>query len=424
MPDQRTIEGDLFQAFVATGAISKANADDPRKSSLVRCARTDKGVHAAGNVISLKLIIEDPDLVSKINSHLDPRIRVWGIQRTTSSFSCYSACDSRWYEYLIPTSCFLPPHPSTFLATQLAQIAAEDEKTAEINERQQDVLAFWEDFERKYITPILEGLSPELRERVEQALYKTDSVPREEYNAVASMLGEDDEVVVPEDNAEQPTSQIHNEPELDTGMSTSNDPNLKENDTTGRKSLAPELEKPVKSLKAAYIAAKKAYRISPSRVEHIRRVLAKYEGTHNFHNFTIRKSAKDPSAKRFIKSFEINGDPVIINDSEWLSLKVHGQSFMMHQIRKMVAMAALVVRSGTPLERMDEVMSEEAINIPKAPSLGLLLERPVFDNYNKFKAAENDKEDIDFATYEKEMLEFKQREIYDRIFEEEEKDNV
>jgi len=56
--------------------------------------------------------------------------------------------------------------------------------------------------------------------------------------------------------------------------------------------------------------------------------------------------------------------------------------------------------------------------------LGLLLERPVFDNYNKFKAAENDKEDIDFATYEKEMLEFKQREIYDRIFEEEEKDNV
>ena len=64
---EKTIEGDLFSAFVAAGAISKANADDPKKSSLVRCARTDKGVHAAGNVISLKLIVEDPDIVRKIN---------------------------------------------------------------------------------------------------------------------------------------------------------------------------------------------------------------------------------------------------------------------------------------------------------------------------------------------------------------------
>ncbi|TKA71859.1 hypothetical protein B0A49_03578, partial [Cryomyces minteri] len=31
---ERTIEGDLFTAFVKAGAISKANADDPKKSSL------------------------------------------------------------------------------------------------------------------------------------------------------------------------------------------------------------------------------------------------------------------------------------------------------------------------------------------------------------------------------------------------------
>ncbi len=39
--EAKTIEGDLFAAFVAAGAISKANADDPKKSSLARCARTD-----------------------------------------------------------------------------------------------------------------------------------------------------------------------------------------------------------------------------------------------------------------------------------------------------------------------------------------------------------------------------------------------
>ena len=51
---EKTIEGDLFNAFIAAGAISRANADDPKKASLVRCARTDKGVHAAGNMISPK----------------------------------------------------------------------------------------------------------------------------------------------------------------------------------------------------------------------------------------------------------------------------------------------------------------------------------------------------------------------------------
>ncbi len=106
---EKTIEGDLFSAFVKAGAIAKTNADDPKKSSLVRCARTDKGVHAAGNIISLKLIIEDEDIVEKINTHLPEQIRIWGIQRTQNSFSAYQACDSRQYEYLMPSYALLPP---------------------------------------------------------------------------------------------------------------------------------------------------------------------------------------------------------------------------------------------------------------------------------------------------------------------------
>ncbi len=138
--DYRTIEGDLFDAFVSAGAISRANADDPKKSGLVRCARTDKGVHAAGNVISLKLIVEDDDIVARINSKLSPQIRVWGIQRTTGSFSCYQACDSRWYEYLIPTHAFLPPHPASFLGKRLAHDAAKYDDEAGFRARQHEGL--------------------------------------------------------------------------------------------------------------------------------------------------------------------------------------------------------------------------------------------------------------------------------------------
>jgi tRNA pseudouridine38-40 synthase len=107
-----------------------------------------------------------------------------------------------------------------------------------------------------------------------------------------------------------------------------------------------------------------------------------------------------------------------------LSLKVHGQSFMMHQIRKMVGMVALTIRCGAPIERIVEAQGDQKISIPKVPGLGLLLERPVFDSYNEIQAVKHDKEKLDFGKYEKELEEFKQREIYQRIFAEEERDNT
>ena len=85
----RTIEGVLFDALVRIGAVSSDNADDPTKVSLGRAARTDAGVHAAGNLVSLKLITQIPgvpDVVAALNNLLPPEIRVWGIVRVQNSF--------------------------------------------------------------------------------------------------------------------------------------------------------------------------------------------------------------------------------------------------------------------------------------------------------------------------------------------------
>jgi tRNA pseudouridine38-40 synthase len=421
MNDQKTIEGDLFAAFVAAGAISKANADDPKKSSFARCARTDKGVHAAGNLISIKLIIEDPDIVKKINEKLTPQIRVWGIERTIGSFNCYQACDSRWYEYLIPTHCFLPPHPQSYLGQKLVELAEEADDLKGYRSRQEEVADFWQKTDSTFIKPVLDDLDAETRSAVEQALYRTQTKSVEFEDA-------DDDV----DMGEESTAigNVGTTTEKDSAMS---EPEAVSGTTEDGEAPTPAPEAPIghtpldeaiRSLKASYLKAKQAYRISPSRLKRVTDIFGKYKGTYNFHNFTVRKSPNDPSAQRHIISFTVNQEPIIINDTEWISLKVHGQSFMMHQIRKMVGLATLMVRCGTAPERLGECLGEDLYSIPKAPGLGLLLERPVFNNYNEKSAKQHDRAPIDFSKFEQDIEEFKRREIYDRIFREENRDHM
>jgi len=482
---EKTIEGDLFAAFVKAGAISKANADDPKKSSLVRCARTDKGVHAAGNVLSLKLIIEDDKLVEKINEHLPEQIRVWGIQRTNNGFSCYQQCSSRWYEYLMPSYALLPPQPQSFLGKKVEESAKKKGVYEQYVERLGDVKSYWEEVEKNDILPILEKLDPEVRAKVvdtlkgrsveelgEDAPAAAAAAPdvemaeasasttgqkeqkeatdtpsdtsskraREESAEPAEPAAEDQEskrakVTEEEAPSEPPKAETALEKDTDAmdvekpAQQAAADPaTTSSTEKPGPEPKPPKeptpYEKAIKDIKAAYVAAKRRFRVTPARIQKLQEALSLYEGTHNFHNYTILKTFKDPSAKRHIKSFIVNPKPIQIRDTEWLSIKVHGQSFMMHQIRKMIAMAVMVTRCGAPTELITESYGPRRISIPKAPGLGLLLERPVFDEYNKRAKAEYDREPIDFGNYEEKIQEFKDREIYRRMFEAEENDNA
>nr|POF17126.1 trna pseudouridine synthase 1 [Quercus suber] len=425
--NERTIEGDLFKAFVDAGAISKANADDPKKASLVRCARTDKGVHAAGNMISLKLIVEDENIVEKINSHLTSQIRVWGIERTTGSFSCYQAVDSRWYEYLIPSHAFLPPHPSSWLAKKLEAIADEADDRENYESRQEEVKGFWEKVDAD-VQPVLDSIDEDIRWEVVAALQGEEEAasrvtkPGQVFAAdmesaqvktglltdtdreSANLTGEQSESN-PENAAKTETADLQETAPSDGALL----PATKSDPRTSASQYSPEdverlrrLRVATRLLRDAYISAKRRYRIPQKRVDRIQDALSRFVGTRNYHNFTIQKTFRDPSAQRHIKSFVVDPKPILIGEgadedkSEWLSLKVHGQSFMMHQIRKMVGMVTLLVcswsgRSSTAITRVPHVKFDKP----------LLL----------------------FSNYEKEIEAFKQREIYQHIFREEEERN-
>lgn len=60
-----------------------------------------------------------------------------------------------------------------------------------------------------------------------------------------------------------------------------------------------------------------------------------------------------------------------------------------------IAMALLVVRSESSMSLIDKSFEETRINIPKAPAVGLLLERPVYSTYNKH----TERDPIDFDAY-------------------------
>lgn len=362
-PNIKTIEGDIFKAFAEAGAISPENADDLKKNGFMRAARTDKGVHAAGNVISCKLIIEDPDIKQKINDALPDQIRVWGIQRTSKSFDCRRMCSSRIYEYLLPTYTLLPPKPGSVLAEL---IKSKDEQHPNIIRDDNEGRTWW--LETK------------------QAI-------------IDSGLSEDD---------------ITKIQDLIQG-----DEQVKTYDSDGK---ITENGRLIKSLKSVENSRRRAYKVSPERLELFRQAMQQYEGSHNFHNFTIGKAFKDASARRYMLKTTVS-DPFVIEGTEWVSIKIHGQSFMLHQIRKMIAMAVLVIRTGCPISRIQDCYGPTKINIPKAPALGLLLENPVYDSYNQI-LEKNNYEHIDFTIHQKEMDEFKMKYIYDKIYGEEMKENV
>lgn len=74
----------------------------------MRACRTDKGVHAAMQVVSLKILVKDSyeNVMSHLNSVLPKDVRICGVHPVSHNFNSKLHCDGRTYEYLLPTFMF------------------------------------------------------------------------------------------------------------------------------------------------------------------------------------------------------------------------------------------------------------------------------------------------------------------------------
>ena len=92
-PQLPTVEDELFKAFKRAGVM-----EDPDKSRYSIAGRTDRGVHALGNVISLKT--DSEATINQINYHLPPTIQIIGKTEVPDGFKPRFA-EYRHYKYVL-----------------------------------------------------------------------------------------------------------------------------------------------------------------------------------------------------------------------------------------------------------------------------------------------------------------------------------
>lgn len=158
------------------------------------------------------------------------------------------------------------------------------------------------------------------------------------------------------------------------------------------------------------------YRIPNEVLEKVNSVLKLYEGTKNYHNFTSKKHFLDPSSKRFIMSFTSSEAFVSSQGIEFLTLKVKGQSFMLHQIRKMVGVAISIVRGNTTESTITRAFSEERLDLPMAPGLGLVLDEVHYDQYNTRYGSDGIHQPLTWDELEPEIEKFVKKYIFSKIY--------
>ncbi|XP_046851620.1 tRNA pseudouridine synthase A-like isoform X2 [Xenia sp. Carnegie-2017] len=297
-PGVRTIEEDLTNALFKAKAISEDASRNYGKMAFQRCARTDKGVSAARQVVSLKMV-PYKELLHDINENLDPQIRVFALKQVTRGFDCKSRCTSRTYQYLLPTFAFAP----TFAHTT------------------------------------------------------------------------------------------------------------------------------------------KNFRITDEIEQKLNDVLKNYEGTKNFHNFTSGKDFKDESSKRYIIRFEVAGEAFVARKMEFIELQVQGQSFMQHQIRKMIGimnayimiflifnvelhvytlylgLVIAIMKGYTGVDAISRAFEPAKMDIPRAPGLGLILEEVHFKSYNDKFGKDGFHEPLEWSECEDQIKNFKTEFIHSGIIE-------
>ena len=168
------------------------------------------------------------------------------------------------------------------------------------------------------------------------------------------------------------------------------------------------------------------FRATPKHVETLKKCWKTYAGTHSFHNFTKRIKPGEARASRSIVSFHVEDPIVFDNGMEWIPTQVLWQSFLLHQIRKMVCMAIDVTRGVAPIESIGKALAKDSdYQVGLAPAQGLFLEMSYYCGYSRRKLQNPELDDLNWDNESSPVFqrwkEFRNGTIMKHVVEEEEK---
>ncbi|KAI8592315.1 pseudouridine synthase [Geranomyces variabilis] len=496
----KTIEGTLLSAI----ATIIGESDPNKRVSLVNISRastTEKGEHAARQVLSLEIAGAEPNAPLPTPANLTPllpeSIKVFEVVLLNTSFSARRTCDTRCYEYLIPTYVLAPPPQETHYAyppvtdeefdeqwpenenlgppgglfktikrgmsvkrskstrtvnrgKSLSRMASRSVPAAEFiepthaspakpaaspyaagaaaypsapqeTEKKSGFMKFFQTLTRggkKSSSSAHDNTSsPDLARAKSKKAYSTQATPASfsspnlaQPNAhFATSAPTDEDFGMMATLKRSVSRRSRRDPELaslngDAAEERQGEPAPEYFDPLN---LQPETEEELSLIRQ--------YRVTADQLKAMNHIISIFNGTHNWHNYI--PGAKYEDSRCYMRIINIDcSAPEVHFGMEWVRVKVQAKAFARYQVRKMMAMAIMVIRTNTPRSVVANSFGYTNIDIPEAPGFGLILDEPFYDTFNSDCERRGDPKGIHFNQHQGPITEFRHHRIHDAIY--------
>ncbi|KAJ3380073.1 tRNA pseudouridine synthase 1 [Entophlyctis sp. JEL0112] len=384
----------ILLAAVATILGAAATAPKLSMLNISRAATTEDAEHGARQVVSLE-VSSDSDAVAalgpptpeQLNALLPEAIKVFAVLCPEDSFSARRSCEARTYEYLIPTYAFMPPQPEAGY-----DLAAESLSKEDLDNMYPDADPQVDRSGEGSLFTTLRRLGSRSRSRSRGRDINRISIPPQ--------LPADESPLTPP--ASSPTvdrsrQTFFSNIALSLSRRTSTRPRGSDqplaSDTVSTASLLPTGISSADSsaddegvpqffdainLPHRGVDFLRSYRMTEEQLDMVRNIIAIYRGTHNWHNYV---PGGDPDDQRcFMRIINIeSGPPEVHNGMEWIRIKVQAKALARFQLRRMMGLLILVVRTNTPRSVIANSFGASCkFAIPEAPASSLVFHQPLY----------------------------------------------
>eukprot|EP01053_Blabericola_migrator_P008171 Blabericola_migrator_1__8170@NODE_421_length_8666_cov_158_657053_g333_i0_p2_GENE_NODE_421_length_8666_cov_158_657053_g333_i0NODE_421_length_8666_cov_158_657053_g333_i0_p2_ORF_typecomplete_len634_score120_21PseudoU_synth_1/PF01416_20/0_53PseudoU_synth_1/PF01416_20/9_6e03PseudoU_synth_1/PF01416_20/1e13TMA7/PF09072_10/0_31_NODE_421_length_8666_cov_158_657053_g333_i034145315 len=391
-----TVEGALLKALTSINSVSDAQMDDPLKLHWARVGRTDAGVHAVSQVISAKLSLgelteEDKAFIEKqkqqgqledtedgprsgelqkmrekrflvnLQAALPNDIKIFDVARVWGTWDARGRAQRRVYEYVLP-------------ARALQKMQVRDTHQVFLSFCKESGMSE-EEAERLFCPVSLKAkLCEALKKKDESILAQLQTDTSDEGLATIALKWAEEIRTLRRHFFRASTEER---------AAIWNRYGCALPEGVDKPAYPPVTLSPLEMI-PFNTDIDQEYTVTDEQLNEFREILKQHHGSHHWFNFTSRVGATDPTGQRFIESIEAHR--ASCDGETFIVVRIVGQSFLLNQIRKMMASALETYVGTAPYYAISHLLRaplEPKKHLHVAPGEGLMLERVFFDHHDR-----------------------------------------